>query len=85
MDDGENRRSISVQHDAIRVVMMRMHTIGCPVTAARRMSDGVHAAWQTSSESAVDGIRAKVDAAENHPSATLRGEASEGANGGAAG
>lgn len=39
----ECRRSSFVQHNAIRVAMVRMHTAGSLVPAARRKTDGVYA------------------------------------------
>lgn len=85
MDDVERWHSISVQHDAISVVMVRMCTARSPATAARRMCDDAHTIRQTSNDSTVDGIGAKVGSAENRPPALLRGEASEEADGSAIG
>lgn len=42
-DGVESRRYIFVQHNAIRVAMVRMHTAGSLVSAARRKTDGVYA------------------------------------------
>jgi hypothetical protein len=85
VDDVERWHSTSVQHDAISVVMVRMCTARSSATAARRMIDGVHAVRQTSKDSTVDGIGAKVGSAEHRPPALLRGEASEEADGSAIG
>lgn len=83
--DGESRRATSVQHDATTAVMVLMRTVGAPVAAAGRMSDDKHASSHRSSESSMDGIEAAVGGGERHPPAMRRGEASEGADGGAAG
>ena len=82
MNDWRSARSISRQHDAITVVMVRMRTAGSPATAARRMCDDVHTIRQTSTKSAMNGKGAKVGGARTDAPTVLRGEASEGACGG---
>lgn len=85
VDARESGRSIAAQHQAIRVAMVRMCTVGSRVAAGRRTGGGNGASQHRSSVSAMDGIGGAVGGGESLPSAMRGGEASEAADGGAAG